>query len=1169
MCGIVALVRRRSDRHPPTPDDVLGPLQGVAGSLAAAVAGPSTDGSALLAAVEGAAAPAAAADQLLRGVPGVQALLANPGLPEAVGQACADLAASFPAVEAALDRDGAGWPTGRVEALNAALISLRDAVWMLQHDRIRTAAAVASFLRSGVDAGAPQSPSVATIEAYTSIQQTLAGIDRLEVRGRDSAGLQVLVSGHGLDPGSAQVAALLRERTGDPLFRSGAVRVVDGGALSFVYKAAAEIGELGDNTAAIRSAIEGDQLLRLAVSADSAVARVLAHTRWASVGIISEPNAHPLNSDEVAGPAGPYVVAALNGDIDNFADLKAAGRLQVAADITTDAKVIPTSVSRRLAAGEAPVEAFRHTVQTFEGSVAIAALPAAEPDQMLLALRGSGQALYVGVADEAFVVASEPYGVVELTPRYLRVDGETPANPDAPAASRGQIVALDASRAGSVEGLRRWSYDGTELPVTDADLVTAEITTRDVDRGTAPHFLLKEIGEAPASFRKTLRGRLLDRPDGLQVALGADVVPTSLDRALHAGSIRRIVVVGQGTAAVAAEAVALALGDALAGTMVRVEATLATELSGFGLRPDMGDTLVVAVSQSGTTTDTNRTVDLARARGASVIAIVNRRNSDLTDKADGVLYTSDGRDVEMSVASTKAFYSQVAAGFLLAAAIARPVLEGAAARGEHPERSAAALADQAALLGALRDLPDALERVLSSRDAIAEAAQRFAPSKRYWAIVGSGPDRIAAREIRIKLSELCYKAIACDTTEDKKHIDLSSEPLIFVCAAGLQGSTADDVAKEVAIYRAHKATPVVVASEGEDRFNAAHAVLTVPPTHPRVAFVLATMVGHLFGYEAALAIDALATPLREGRAAVERSVTEHLAGEALLDELRPQFEPVFHRFADGLRAGTYDGNLEASTAVRLASLLRYAVGVVPLDVYQVEFGKQGTPSTLVEDLTGSLTEAIDELTRPIDAIKHQAKTVTVGISRSDEGLLQVPLVAALTGAGAGRDVLSYKALRTVAALDPAVDEVRGWTRYAIDESDPAAPTIEVVDRSGVSRDIPSRTADNPLLRGTKRRAVTEREVTAAVGSDGRHLVLVPEVKGSQCTGLTLLQVHFADRLPEAVIRGVMEGYRNRYGALRDAVTESEPVFRDDLLAAQPVVDLLTEPVLVLARRWAA
>ena len=118
------------------------------------------------------------------------------------------------------------------------------------------------------------------------------------------------------------------------------------------------------------------------------------------------------------------------------------------------------------------------------------------------------------------------------------------------------------------------------------------------------------------------------------------------------------------------------------------------------------------------------------------------------------------------------------------------------------------------------------------RDAIADAARRFAPSKRYWAIVGNGPNTVAAEEVRIKLSELCYKSIACDVTEDKKHIDLSSEPLILVCAAGLVGGTADDVAKEVAIYQAHKATPIVIATEGDERFAAAAAVLSVPARRP-------------------------------------------------------------------------------------------------------------------------------------------------------------------------------------------------------------------------------------------------------------------------------------------------------------------------------------------------
>ena len=80
-------------------------------------------------------------------------------------------------------------------------------------------------------------------------------------------------------------------------------------------------------------------------------------------------------------------------------------------------------------------------------------------------------------------------------------------------------------------------------------------------------------------------------------------------------------------------------------------------------------------------------------------------------------------------------------------------------------------------------------------------------------------NRVAAEEIRIKLSELCYKSISCDATEDKKHIDLSAEPMIFVCAAGLRGSNADDVGKELAIFRAHKAAAIVIADDDESRFG--------------------------------------------------------------------------------------------------------------------------------------------------------------------------------------------------------------------------------------------------------------------------------------------------------------------------------------------------------------
>jgi glucosamine--fructose-6-phosphate aminotransferase (isomerizing) len=469
------------------------------------------------------------------------------------------------------------------------------------------------------------------------------------------------------------------------------------------------------------------------------------------------------------------------------------------------------------------------------------------------------------------------------------------------------------------------------------------------------------------------------------------------------------------------------------------------------------------------------------------------------------------------------------------------------------------------VLEALRGLPAAMGEVLDRRPTIAEAAHRLAPAKRYWAVVGNGVNRIAAAEVRIKLSELCYKSIASDSTEDKKHIDLSSEPLVIVCAAGLEGSTADDVAKEVAIYRAHKASPVVIASDGQSRFAAALHVLPVPATHPALAFVLSAMAGHVFGYEAALAIDGLAVPLRQARAAVEAVTAESglRDGDLLMRRLAPEIEPLARRWFNGLRVGSYDGQLAASTAVRLSAVFRYLLGMLPLDAYNFDGGRAATPAVVIEDLTAVLTVAIEELTRPVDAIKHQAKTVTVGISRTDETLLEAPLVREALSTGAGRDQFSYRTLRTLADISPAVAEVVGFTRYGID-----GDTIAVVDRGGIARDLPSRTDRDPELRGTKRRVATEREVLVARGRrDGRTLVIVPEVKDGETTGITLLHVRFADRMPVATARGVLQGYRNRYSVLRDAVQETEPTFREDLLAGIPVVDLLTEPINVLADRW--
>ena len=1089
----------------------------------------------------------AAVDAALRGESGTAALVDNlqlvGGLVSRLDQLDAIALQAEQVLEAAT-----GLSTQEVEHRSNDLIALRDATWSLRNDRLRTAKLVGEL--------AGKSASDSARNAYLWIQQSFSALDRMEVRGRDSAGINLLVWGHGIDASDARVQPLLKGRLDDNLFTSGSVRVGAGSrAWSFVYKAAAEIGELGDNTRVMRQAVTNDALLRLLVSQPGARLSVLGHTRWASVGIISEANAHPVNSEEIDVDAAlPYLVSALNGDVDNHADIKVRNGLKIAEPITTDAKVIPTVVAHKNAAGADLVSAFRQTVGEFDGSVAIATASADEPNKVLLALRGSGQGLYVGIAEDRFIVASEPYGVVEETLRYVRMDGEALSDANNPS-SRGQVIVLDGDLAGTVDGMSMLAYDGTDLGLTESHVAIAEVTTRDIDRGEHKHFLAKEIGEAPASFRKTLRGKIGERDGNLFASLDTSVVPQRVIDALAAGKIARIRVIGQGTAAIAGRSLVQLLRT-LVDHRVQVDALPATELSGFQLQLDMSDTLVIAISQSGTTTDTNRTVDLARSRGASVLAIVNRRGSELAAKADGVLYTSDGRDVEMSVASTKAFYSQVSAGALLSCALSSALGSGTdAARHQ--------------LLTALRTVPDAMNRVLEMRPQIAQAARQFAPARRYWTVVGNGFNVVAAEEVRIKLSELSYKSIACDITEDKKHIDLSCEPLIFVCAAGLSDGTAADVAKEIAIFRAHKALPIVVATQGEQRFDAAAAVISVPQVDPSVAFILSVMVGHIFGYEAALAIDALARPLRACREVVEHAVERGGIGSELLVKVRAEIGMPATRFFDALTTGDYDGNLEPSTAVRVVTMLRDVMASDPLQSFQNNTGKIGSPEALLDDLTSSLTRSIDELTRPVDAIKHQAKTVTVGISRSDEGLLDRALVQAVLNAGVARDRLSYKTLKVIADLDAAVASIVGFTRYSIEgDVDGNSATVSVVDRGGISRELTSRVDRNSNLVGTKHRVASDRNVLVARGRrDGRTVIFVPETKGSLTTGITLLHVLFQDRLPAAVMRTVLQGYDDRFNRLVDWVTETEGSFREDRLAEVSVADLLILPITETADHW--
>jgi len=1103
------------------------------------------------------------------------------------------------AEESMLEHQAGHFSTRDLEIINGRLGMLRDFLWGLEKDILdnigRVAALSAALPGDGLSREA--------FHKYRKLNYLLNCLDRLEVRGRDSAGIQIsftLSDGQALEKTLAAFREhslyddfLRRSRPGDLL--NGSIGISfqpeeerkDGlgeATAIFTYKTSAIIGELGRNVRELREAIAGDALFHGFARLSTGFETAFAHTRWASVGSITDDNCHPVNNYSLNtetiindggwptahkmypcyGKGNWLISVALNGDIDNYASLRAAleaGREVIPREVTTDTKIIPLQIEKYLLAGHDLPEAFRRAVNDFEGSHAIAMVSNLAPEKVFLALKGSGQTIYVGLAPDQYIFASELYGIVEGASRFVKMDGEktSPDSGNSAGQRSGQIFVLDQNGRGDLAGISALFYDGTPFSLTDSSVQNAEITTRDIDRGTYPHYFLKEITESALSVKKTLRGRYRinkGSDEGKQVVfnLGPDVLPERLKTGLKKGTIRRILVIGHGTAAVAGSAVADALERYLKGAPLTVEARIASELSGFCLHDDLSDTLVLPITQSGTTTDTNRAVAMAAERGAAILAIVNRRQSDITTKAQGVFYTSDGRDIEMSVASTKAFYSQIIAGHLLALYFAQ-ILKTL------PD---AAIAEE---LAVLEQAPDMMGQVLSQKEEIRQAAERFAKRKSYWAVVGSGPNKAAADEIRIKLSELCYKTISTDIVENKKHIDLSAEPLIIVCAAGNPEAVAGDIAKDVAIFKAHKATVVVFADAGEDRFDGlADAVIRIPRAPLPLSVILNTVAGHLFGYYAALSIDEDALFLKEYRSQINRIMVDQDKRKTSLYEriadrdFRRLIRDFSSRFHERRNQGAFSFS-SVRTISDIVLLLKYVVGKLPLEDYWNDFKNGGDLLSPVDLLDVSLGQAVDELSRPIDAIRHQAKTVTVGTSRKEEALHGI-LFNLLKELGFPAKALVGKTIMDINRIQSAVAEIRGYTLYGIDNLDADGnpgdeATIAIEKRDGISREMHSRAETSNRLMGTKKIMTRTRRLYIGRGKlDGMPIMILPVLgEGNVVRNLLLVHVVFHEDLP---LKKKIDILDVKYNDIRNLLNEYNLPWKDSYLEKIPLEILLGE-----------
>lgn len=355
----------------------------------------------------------------------------------------------------------------------------------------------------------------------------------------------------------------------------------------------------------------------------------IGHTRWATHGAPSERNAHPHKVG--------YIYLVHNGIIENYRDLKevlSERGYEFSSD--TDTEVLTALIDSVYQKQKEPnlLEAVSGALQTVVGAYGIAVFSVKNPREIVVARKGSP--LIIGVGEDEVFIASDASALVGHTDRviYLK-DGEIAVCSD--------------------DGVRLCDITTEAVEATVEKL---EMDMQAIQKKGFDHFLLKEIHEQPDTLRATLRGRL--NLDNMTAHLGGpNMTPEELR------DIRNIIIVGCGTAYYAGQLASYYIEQFTSDVTVQVAIASELRYRSFHV-PD--NTVALIVSQSGETADTLACLQELKRRGVKCLGIINAVGSTIAREVDGGVYVHVG--AEISVASTKAFTSQVAAMVLFGLTVA-------------------------------------------------------------------------------------------------------------------------------------------------------------------------------------------------------------------------------------------------------------------------------------------------------------------------------------------------------------------------------------------------------------------------------------------------------------------------------------------------------------------
>jgi len=522
----------------------------------------------------------------------------------------------------------------------------------------------------------------------------------------------------------------------------------------------------------------------------------IAHTRWATHGAPSTANAHPHVSPDTARPR---IALVHNGIIENHDSLRA--ELQAAGyrfDSQTDTEVIAHLIDR-LYDGDL-FDAVEQAVRRLRGAYALAVLCRDEPHRIVGAR--SGSPLVVGLSDGECFLASDAMALAGVTDRiaYLR-DGD--------------IVDI---------GLAGWHVHDRDGQRRERPVQTVKILAGSTDLGPYRHFMQKEIFEQPQALADTLEG-----VEGIVPELFGDGAWRTFDQ------IDRLLILGCGTSYYAG-----LVGKYWIELLARIPVTVEIA-SEYRYRPSIPDprTLVVTISQSGETADTLAALLHARNLGQPhTLTICNVESSAMVRESTLAYITRAG--IEIGVASTKAFTTQLAALFLLALTLAQ-------ARGTLDDDALAAH------LQAMRHLPRAIQGALALEPQLIAWAEQFA-ARDHALFLGRGLHLPIAQEGALKLKEISYIHAEAYPAGELKHGPLAlvtdAMPVVTVAPTDELLAKLESNMQEV---RA-RGGRLFVLTDADSRFDSADGVqvIRLPEHHGLLSPIVFTVPLQLLAYHAAI-----------------------------------------------------------------------------------------------------------------------------------------------------------------------------------------------------------------------------------------------------------------------------------------------------------------------------